>query len=61
MPPLKISESGEFDDLVSGPTKPKALGIEKRKLQGLIPDRTLLDHAYPGRSHLKPFPHTQQT
>jgi len=36
--PLKISESGEFDNLVSGPANPKALGVEKRKLQGLIPD-----------------------
>jgi len=43
--PLKISESGEFDNLVSGPANPKALGVEKRKLQGLIPDRPLLDHA----------------
>jgi hypothetical protein len=37
-PQLKISASEEFDDLIAGPAKPRP-GTEKRKLQGLIPER----------------------
>jgi len=38
-PQLKISASEDFDDLITGPSKKP--GTEK-KLQGLIPDRTLM-------------------
>ncbi len=38
-PTLRISASGDFDDLLAASSKTKSSSGERRKLQGLIPDR----------------------